>query len=171
MMRTFATAMALAFVAPNDRLVMPMPEGFVVGHRETAQSGSIEERIPRGETVEKWSRMITLLKINTGADAATYAANFEGTVRGACPGLKAMRIAATLAGHQAMDGRMDCPRNPSTGQPETFFFRALSSGGAIHMVQVAFRHAPSAAEAGWARAQIQGTVFCAAGSREAACAR
>ena len=169
MMRTFATAMVLAFGAPNDRLVLPMPEGFVVGHRETAQSGTIEERIPRGETVEKWSRMITILKINGGVDAATYATNFEATIKNACPGTKSMRIAATTAGHPSIDGRMDCPRNPSTGQPETFFFRALSSGGAIHMVQVAFRHIPDVKETGWARAQIQGATFCAAGSRLAAC--
>jgi hypothetical protein len=169
MMRTFATAMVLAFVAPNERLAMPLPEGFVVGHKQTAQSGSIEERIPRGETVEKWSRMITILKINTNLDAAAYATNFEGTVAGACPGTRTAHTAASLAGHQAIDGRMDCPRNPSTGLPETFFFRALSSGGVIHMVQVAFRHVPDAKETGWAHAQIQGAILCTAGSRLAAC--
>jgi hypothetical protein len=169
MIRTFATAMVLAFVAPNERLAMPLPEGFVVGHQQTAQSGTIEERIPRGETVEKWSRMITILKINTAASAATYATNFEATIAGACPGTRTTHAAASLAGHQAIDGRMDCPRNPSTGLPETFFFRALSSGSAIHMVQVAFRHVPDARETGWARSQIQGATFCAAGSRQAAC--
>jgi hypothetical protein len=120
MMFAFATAMVLALQTPAERLAVPMAEGFVVGHKEIAQSGSIEERVPRGETVQKWSKMITILKINTNVSPASYAANFETVVTRACPGTRAAREAAP-AGRGAVDGRMDCPRNPSTGQPETFF--------------------------------------------------
>lgn len=168
-MFALATAMVLALPAPEERLAVPIAEGFVVGHKQTAQSGSIEERIPRGETVQKWSRMITILKINTSASPASYAANFEGVVTRACPGTTAARETGPT-GHGAVDGRMDCPRNPSTGQPETFFFRVFGgNGNAIHMIQVAFRHMPNDKEADWARAQIAGAILCTARSSQRAC--
>lgn len=169
MMRTFATAMVLAFGVADERLVMPMPDGFIVAHQQTAQTGTIEERVPQGETVRKWSRMITILKLNSAQSPSSYASSFQATVAGACPGTKARYAPTKFAGRDAVDGRMDCPLNPDTGQPETFFYRALTSGTAIHMVQVAFRHVPDAKETGWARAQIQSATFCTAGSRAAAC--
>jgi len=171
MMRTFLFAMALAFGAVDERLVMPMPDGFIVAHQQTAQTGTIEERVPQGETVRKWSRMITILKLNSAQSPISYATSFEETVTGACPGTRARHAPTRFAGRDAVDGRMDCPLNPDTGQPETFFYRALTSGSAIHMAQVAFRHVPSAREEAWARAQLDAATFCAAGSRTAACVR
>jgi len=171
MMRTFATAMVLAFGTADERLVVPMPDGFIVAHQQTAQTGTIEERVPQGETVRKWSRMITILKLNSAQSPSSYAISFQATVIGACPGTKASYVPTKFAGRDAVDGRMDCPLNPDTGQPETFFYHALTSGSAIHMVQVAFRHVPSAKEEEWARAQLKAATFCAAGSREAVCVR
>jgi hypothetical protein len=169
MMFAFATAMVLALPAAEERLAVAMTKGFVIGHKQTAQSGSIEERVPRGETVQKWSRMITILKINTSASTASYAANFETVVTRACPGTTVARGTGP-AGQGGVDGRMDCPRNPSTGRPETFFFRVFGgNGNAIHMIQVAFRHMPNAKEADWARAQIAGAVLCTARSSQPAC--
>ena len=76
----------LAMAAPAaERMVLPVAPGFVVVHRETAQTGSIEERVPRGETINKWSRMITLLRLNTSSSPETYLADFGNRVSGACP--------------------------------------------------------------------------------------
>jgi len=154
-----------------DHFAMAMPAGFVVGNKQSAQNGAIEERVPKGETVDAWSRMITIITLNAPINARSYAANFVATVANACPGTHAgSPVAVTVGGHEALDDRMDCPRNPQTGKPETFFFRVLSAGGRLQMVQVAFRHVPSPAEEEWAKAQIAGAVLCGADSTDALCA-
>lgn len=170
MMLIFAAAMAL--LAPDAWLAMPMPEGFVTAHQQTAQSGAIEERIARGETVDKWTRMITLMRINADVPVATYLSNFMGTVTRACPGAKAgPQMTVRLGSHSFTEGRLDCPRNPSTGKPETFFYRATNADGAIQMVQVAFRRVPSAIDETWARAQLAGAVLCTTASADPLCQR
>ncbi len=58
----FAAAMALMLQA-GEWVGLPPVEGFVVGYQQTAGPQSIEERVPRGETVQDWSRMITTLKL------------------------------------------------------------------------------------------------------------
>jgi hypothetical protein len=46
--------------------------------------------------------------------------------------------------------RVDCPINPSTGKPETFFAKAMPSASDMHVAQVAFRRVPSSADTSWA---------------------
>lgn len=166
----FAAAMALVLQA-GEWLAMPMPDGFV-SHAQTAQMGTIDERIPKGETLERWTRMITLISLNGDIDPQVYAREFDkGLVRN-CPGAKAWpRTASSMGTHPAIDGRLDCPRNPETGLPETLFYRIVGLPGHIHMVQVAFRSVPDAAGVAWAEARIDGAMLCAPGSADPACKR
>jgi hypothetical protein len=169
MMLFFAAAMALLAPAP-EHYAMAMQPGFYAGNKQVAQNGSIEERIGTGETVDDWTRMITLITLNSSIDPQEYAGNFIHSVSSACPGTRATPPAAvTIGGHAGLEGRMECPLNPSTGKPETFFFRILSAGGRLHMLQIAFRHVPDANEIVWAKAQLAGATWCAAGSAEAIC--
>ena len=170
-MRIFLVAMALIAQA-GEWLAMPMPDGFATGYRQTAQMGSIEERIPKGETVESWTRMITLITLNGDLEPELYAGEFDKRLVGGCPGAKAWpRTKSHMGARPAIDGRLDCPRNPTTGLPETLFYRIAGAPGHIHMVQVAFRSVPDAGGIAWARAQIDGTVLCVPGSNEPACKR
>jgi hypothetical protein len=165
-------AAVFALLAPADEhLALPMQPGFETAHQQQAQTGSIEERVPRGETVEDWSRMVTLLQLYTDMPPETYLANFTANVGSACPGTKTVPATKTMvAGHKMLEGRLDCPRNPATGKPETFVYRLYQGNGRLHMAQIAFRKVPSATEIGWARSELAQLIFCEAGSTVPACA-
>jgi len=171
MMMFFTVAMALTALA-GEWLAMPMPDGFVTAHKQEAQAGAIEERIATGETVQRWTRMITMIRLNQDYPAANYARAFEDSVLRDCKGATATpRIAATIGAHPAIASRIACPLNAATGLPETFLYRVATVGGRLHMVQVAFRRDASPADIAWAEARLDEALLCAPGATEALCSR
>ncbi|MDR2857701.1 MAG: hypothetical protein LBV50_07620, partial [Novosphingobium sp.] len=109
--------------AAGERLVSPALPGFVPGYRAASAAQSIREEVPRGETVERWSRMVTTQRF-TGLAArstpAAYARTITGSLPRACPGAAISPIASlTVSGRPAARFQVDCPRNEA-GQPETF---------------------------------------------------
>lgn len=167
----FAAAMGL-MLQSAPWLAMPMPEGFVTAHQQTAQMGSIEERILKGETVERWTRMVTLLTINLDMPAESYAAQFDQRLMQGCPGARPVkRAAAKIGSETGVDGWLACPRNPATGLPETLRYRVVRADGRLYMAQVAFRSVPDADGVRWADAQINAAMLCVTGSTDALCQR
>jgi hypothetical protein len=55
--------------------------------------------------------------------------------------------------------RVDCPLNPATGLPETFFAKAVPGAADMHVAQVAFRRVPSAQDATWAERYLAGVTL------------
>ena len=170
-MLIFALTMALLAQA-GEWLAMPMPDGFVTGHKQRAQMGSIEERVPAGETVNNWTRMITLITLNGDLNPEIYAREFDKQmVRGCRGGKAAPRTASRMGEHPAIDGRFDCPLNPATGKPETMFYRLASIPGHVQMVQIAFRSVPDAAGVRWAGERLDTATLCAPDSADPVCKR
>jgi hypothetical protein len=174
MMLIFAAAMGL-LAAPEDRPGMPMAEGFMMGYARHIANGTMEQRVPRGETVEDWNRMITLIRLDVPDSPAVFLESIEQTQASPnlskCPNaVVSPRVPAMVGIYPALDGRVDCPLNPDTGKPETFFYRLFSAGGALYMAQVAFRHVPDASETAWANAKLAGFRLCSAGATDAVCA-
>lgn len=167
-MLIFAAAMALS--APADEwLVWPHAEGFIVGHQETAANGSIEEQVPAGETVDDWSRMITRIEIPGDQAAEQFTDNLAARWEHSCPGGQSVSQIALADFRVSIEARMDCPRNPATGKPETMFMRSFRAQHRLYVLQVAFRHAPDAAERAWAEAQLTGATLCDAKSPKPVC--
>ncbi len=169
-MLIFAAAMAL--LAPAEEwLVWPHAEGFVVGHKETAVEGSIEEQVPAGETVENWSRMITSMRFPGAPATEQFTDDLAAGWKKACPGSRSVSQIVLADFRVTVEARMDCPRNPQTGKPETMFMRSIPGDDALYVLQIAFRHAPDAAEVRWAEAQLAAAVMCTAKSPRPACKR
>lgn len=170
-MLIFAAAMGL--LAPDDAwLVWPRAEGFVTGNQQSAANGSIEEQVPAGETVDDWSRMITDMRINGDQRAKQFTDTLKAGWKNACPGGRTVSdifITPDFGGY--VDARMDCPLNPQTGKPETMFMRVFNGEHGLYVLQVAFRHVPSAAETEWAQAQLNAAVLCTAKSPRPVCKR
>lgn len=161
------TLIAMTAVQAEDRLVWPMPEGFKVGHQQTAANGSeIEERIPNGETVEDWTRMATRLVFPGAMDGTAFNNAMAQRWQSACPGATAT---PSEKGPRGADIRIDCPRNPATGKPEVMFQRVIPVPGKAYILQVAFRAVPSAAQAGWAKAELDRATLCSAAATESPC--
>jgi len=182
MLKTFRVAMvaalmgsaALATPPAGERLVHTNPSPFVVGFHAANADQSIEEWVPSGENVDRWTRMLTYQRFTNlvarGEDAPAFARRMQGLLRGACAGvqLDAITTGTENGTHVAQFGSR-CPRNPQTGLPETTFFKMIDGASDLHVAQVAFRHAATADEVRWAHAQLASVVLCGPRSAAAAC--
>lgn len=168
---------AMALVAQGDgapewigRAELP---GFVEGHRVERPHGMIVEWVPEGETVRDWTRIVTVQRFGEAATRTRPRAVIAGMAEGlpaSCPGGVAGAVETLrVSGRQAARFRADCPLNPVTGRPETLFALAIAGERDIHMLQVAFRHVPSADEARWAEALLASAVLCANTRVESVC--
>lgn len=164
-MLTWLMIAMLPAAQESERLVWPVAQGFVVAHHQETAQVSIEEQVPKGETVENWTRMITQLRRGP-VDPMQFAIGMASSWRQACTGAKA---SDPVAGPRGVDIRIDCPRNPQTGKPETMFQRTVAGEGRLYILQVAFRSTPDAKQAVWAKAQLDRATLCRAESKEAAC--
>jgi hypothetical protein len=157
---------ALFGVQEAERLVWPVAKGFVVGyHRETA-SGVLEERIAKGETVTKWTRMITLVTVPGSDDPIAYTDHIASMWENACPGA---RTSGPGSGRRGVDIRINCRRYPQTGLPETILQRTFAGTGKLYVLQIAFRSVPTPQDIVWASAELDHAILCPAGMQESAC--
>ena len=178
-MRLTIIAVALLNIAAGppapagERLALAPLPGFELAFREEGDGNLIEERSASGETVERWTRMVTIQRfagVVQRADAATYLGTIRTNLPRSCPGGTTTAIRAlTVSGHRAARLRADCPRNPQTGLPETFEIVAIEGADDIHVAQVAFRRVPSVADLAWSDRQLAGVALCTGSSREPAC--
>jgi hypothetical protein len=139
----------------------PLP-GLVVGSR-VAQNGSlIVEWVPRGETVQRWTRMVTVQRFaGLGPRFQLWADRFASGIMQSCPGAAVTGPTySQIQGHEQAEFRVDCPRNPETGQPETFLLLAIAGTADLHVAQVAYRHVPDAEETRWAQRQLASVTLC-----------
>lgn len=158
-----------------ERIAQAPLAGFVVGHRLERGGNLIEERVPTGENVNAWTRMVTVQRFADVARQTTATAYLENIrtnlLPQSCPGARSMASRALLVSNRpAARLRVDCPRNPATGLPETFLMVAIQGANDLHVAQVAFRRVPSAADIAWAERQLGSVSLCTSGSREPACA-
>lgn len=165
MIRMIGLALAVVATVSDapERLVTAMPAGFVAAFSDHRGQMTIEERIPRGETVERWSRMVTVQRFAGGAQIGSH-----GLLDRIADGLKqgCSGSATTPVNDVMIDGRTvsmmraDCPRNPETGKPEVFFAKVFTGATDLYSVQFAFRSIPSPAEAVVAQTYLDAAALC-----------
>jgi hypothetical protein len=157
-----ATGSALAAPGPRAAALTPPPlSGFVEGFRQELGGNLIVEHVPTGESVHRWTRMVTVQRIAGAGARMSPSGHLQNMIYGlarACPSGRAGVIRSlVVANRSAAEFRADCPRNPGTGQPETFVVRTIAQGQDLHVVQVAFRRVPSALDLSWARTVLDRT--------------
>ena len=167
-----ALAAAPPSLPPAERLASPALTGFVVGYQAANAAQSIREEVPRGETVQRWSRMVTTQRF---ADLAvrqaptSYAQTIASSVPQACPGAGISPIAGlSVSGRPAARIRVDCPRSQG-GVPETFILLAVAGQSDMHVKQVAFRGVRTAADLAWAERYLAATALCRPRDPQASC--
>lgn len=166
-------AAATAQPAGQERLAAPALPGFVVGYSAANAQQSIREEIPRGETVEAWSRMVTAQRFIGTARAATpevYAHNTTAGIPRACPGARVSPVTSLrVSGRAAAQFQVDCPHSAG-GRPESFILLAVAGpSGDMHVVQVAWRGGTTPQGLAWGRSFLAGVALCAAGDRTPTC--
>lgn len=133
-----------------EALSRPPVPGFVVGYEVARDGNMIVEQVPAGESVQKWTRMVTTQRFAGSArrmSADGLLQNMIDGLSGGCPGAK---VTYRRGKGRIAQMRVDCPRNPATGLPEVFFAKAMAGTADMHVAQVAFRRVPSATDVAWA---------------------
>ena len=142
---TMANASATLAALKDENLLTPLPDGFRIGFHEANARQSIAEYVPKDETVDDWSRMVTV-QIFYGVknfDPDAFAGNLGKKWASACPGGGARKITAGVEnGYPFSLWMVDCPLNPQTRKPETMWLKAMSGADALYSVQYAYRRAP-----------------------------
>jgi hypothetical protein len=149
----------MAALIAIELLARPPVTGFVVGYQVAKNGNLIIEQIPSGETVDRWTRMVTTQRfagVATRSDGNGFLQIMLNGLQTGCPGAKLSYRRPAGKGAQM---RVDCPRNPSTGLPETFFAKAIAGKSDMHVAQVAFRRLPSAEDAAWAERYLAGVTL------------
>lgn len=164
---------AAAQPAAREELVSPPLPGFVVGHDVGNARGGIREEIPRGETVQAWSRMVTTQRFADVARIKTPVTYVHDSLAGlprACPGARISPVVPLrVSGRPAARVQVDCPRSAG-GRPETFIMLAVAGpSGTMHVKQVAWRGGTTPEGLAWGRSFLAGVVLCTAASRVPAC--
>ena len=161
--------------APAEWSGRPAAPGFVVGFEKANAEQAIVERVPAGETIERWTRMLTSQRfMGRAADPGPrqLLVNIQGLMEKACPGGSTSDIVTmTVSGRPAARMRSDCPLNPQTGLPETFFIIAFAGTDDLFAEQVAFRRVPTAADVKFGSKDLQAVRLCTATSKDAVCKR
>lgn len=131
----------------DEHLPTPIPQGYVIGHRQDVGSMAITELVPEGESVENWTQMYTVLIVrNMKQDdaIAVYRAEMERGWKAACESTKVHSIREGVEnGYPFSLWLQSCELNKSVGRPEVTFFKAIGGADALYVVQKAFRYDPS----------------------------
>ncbi len=139
-----------------EALLRPALPSFVVGYSVARDGNSIVEEVPKGETVDKWTRMVTTQRfagVARRTDSNGFLQSMLDRLQQACPGAK---VIYRRPGGKSSQMRVDCPLNPSTGLPETFIAKAIPGAADMHVAQVAFRRVPTAEDVSWADRYLAG---------------
>ena len=182
MMRTTTFQMMLALsasistayfaAAGAERLASPAAPGFIVGYSAASANGSIKEEVPRGETVEAWSRMVTTQRFGGVASRTTpaaYARVIVAQLAGACPGASTSAIVErVVARHATARFRADCPQSAG-GRPESFVLLAIAGRSDMHVKQAAVRGTNAPDALAWGERLLDATILCDAADRRPAC--
>jgi hypothetical protein len=167
-----ALLMGLADTRPvTEHIAPPVQPDFVLGFVGQGPA-PIREYVPRGQTVERWTRMVTVLPLGwkPGMGPRRYAELWAQSMQRACPGAVVGEVRDTpLAGHESVTLRLSCPRNPQTGQGEMVVGRYVTGGEQLHNVQAAIRGAATTQAIAWAEALVAGATLCATGDSQELC--
>ncbi len=162
-------AMPVLAQAGGERLAAPALPGFVVGYQRGNAEQSIREEVPRGETVERWSRMVTtqwFAGLAARATPAQYAQTMLSNLPRQCPGARVSPLTnLAVSGRPAVRFQVDCP----AGGGETFILLAIAGQRDMHVKQVAWRGGTTPAGLQWGRGFLAATVLCRPGGRETVC--
>lgn len=168
-----ALAQPVGRVIGREELVAPPLPGFVVGFEQGNERGGIREEIPRGETVQAWTRMVTTQRfagVALRASPQVYIRNSMAGLPRSCPGAKMSAVdGLVISRRPAARVMVDCPRN-AQGSPEAFIMLAIAGpSGDMHVKQVAWRRRPTGQDLTWAAGFLGGVALCTSGDRTPKC--
>jgi hypothetical protein len=124
----------------GENVLSPLPQGFKVGSSEATPTGSMSEYVPQTETVQDWSTMITVMVMHIKASPDQFANGMLQSIKGGCAGIQSQKVTeGTENGYAFSLWLAQCPLNPATGKPESFFMKIVAGRDALYNIQYAYR--------------------------------
>lgn len=162
---------AFAAKLQNENLLTPVPSGFKVGYAADNGKTTMMELIPKAESVEDWSRMVTSrTDRNLHVDPDVYAKTLGKGWKASCPGGEITKVRSGMErGYPFALWLYICPLNPQTGKPETMTLKAIRGKDAFYQVQYAFRRDADADVATTEGSYLSGVLVCDTRKPDQAC--
>lgn len=128
--------------SPPQVIAVDVPDEFKTGWHQQNPFVDQTELIVPPETVERWTRMVTIQNL-MGLASRTNVDQFYDSWRNglskACPDLIETEVWGNVDGARAIRGDIACPRNPQTGLPENIVAVLVDGAENFTMVQIAVR--------------------------------
>jgi hypothetical protein len=157
------TATAALAALENENLLTTIPSGFKLGFQTKTDREAIAEYVPSEESVENWSRMVTVQIFYSlkNADPNAFAGKLAKQWLTACAGGAAHKATSGVEnGYKFALWIYNCPRNPQTGKPENMWLKATSGADSLYSVQYAYRLEMSDALIGPAMEYLRRVIAC-----------
>jgi len=126
----------------SQLVAMAFPEGFVPAYENTSGKNYIQEAVPRGETVDDWSQMVTLtgardLALNPEMSPPVFMSGMANGFKGQCPATFATKALGKLAinGHAAFVALIGCGALQS-GKPHSEMALVVAIKGSTDMYSI-----------------------------------
>ncbi len=146
----------------NEILLVRVPPGYKVGYRINRGNMAMDEMVPKEQTVEDWTEMVTV-QIFHAVKAPPE--KFRDTLRqrwvAGCPGGSGADVVSdTENGYPVLIWLLDCPKNPQSGKPEITWFKAIAGNDSFYLVQKAFKFKPNKEQVGRWMAYLKSIAVC-----------
>lgn len=129
----------------NENLIHELPVGYKVGHQNRNGNNLIVEMIPKNETIQNWTEMLTI-NITYGNLPITpikYSEAMNDMWKKSCPGAEGSTIASGEEnGYLFAVWMLICQNNPASGKPEWTWFKAIKGNDSFYVIQKAWRSEP-----------------------------
>lgn len=124
----------------GENLLVEIPPGYELGYNQKTDQGEINEFIPKGETVEKWSEMITVQLLPAHNNNSQFYATFEALSKQACKDGSTHVVATDKEnGYPIKVFQLFCPTNLQTDMGEVTFIKTIEGKDKFYVVQKAWR--------------------------------
>ncbi len=147
----------------DENILTPLPSGFKVAFRTVKGQMTLSEYIPEQETVDDWSRMITV-QIFHGMkrdNPDRLAIGLGKLWKSNCADGDAQKIGEGVEnGYSFSLWMFTCHLNPNTKKPENMWFKVISGEDALYSVQYAYRKELSKELIGPAVEYLQRVAVC-----------
>ena len=147
----------------RETLARQAPIGFKSVFSGGRNGASVQEFVPKAESLKTWTSMVTVRVFKAKADLrpGKFLVEFGENYAAVCPALSHTNVLNGSAnGYDVSLLAIQCPRNPTTGKPENLYIRAIKGGDSFYSVQYAYDHALTADEKVSLGKYLESVIVC-----------
>jgi hypothetical protein len=124
----------------GENLIAGLPSEYELGYQQETDHVKMSEFIPKGESVEQWSEMITIQLFDPANKNAEFYERLDSLVKQACEdGSTHVTPTTEENGYPVKVFQMYCPTNLKTGMGEVTFIKTIEGKDKFYVVQKAWR--------------------------------